>query len=107
MASGAKRVSNFERHARKPGNAGVVQWQNGSFPSCIRGFDSFRPLHPASRHSFTAAFGMGARTAWTVPAASKATQLIGQRKSPATGLATKGTLPHWRTRDGKCLQYGS
>jgi hypothetical protein len=25
--------------------AGVVQWQNGSFPSCIRGFDSLRPLH--------------------------------------------------------------
>src|SRR5437879_13103564 len=24
--------------------AGVVQWQNGSFPSCIRGFDSLRPL---------------------------------------------------------------
>lgn len=22
----------------------VVQWQNGSFPSCIRGFDSLRPL---------------------------------------------------------------
>jgi hypothetical protein len=27
------------------GNAGVVQWQNGSFPSCIRGFDSLHPLH--------------------------------------------------------------
>jgi hypothetical protein len=26
------------------GLAGVVQWQNGSFPSCIRGFDSLRPL---------------------------------------------------------------
>ncbi len=25
--------------------AGVVQWQNGSFPSCIRGFDSLHPLH--------------------------------------------------------------
>src|SRR5688572_29221563 len=25
--------------------AGVVQWQNGSFPSFIRGFDSLRPLH--------------------------------------------------------------
>src|SRR4030088_334403 len=25
-------------------DAGVVQWQNGSFPSCIRGFDSLRPL---------------------------------------------------------------
>jgi phenylpropionate dioxygenase-like ring-hydroxylating dioxygenase large terminal subunit len=25
--------------------AGVVQWQNGSFPSCIRGFDSHHPLH--------------------------------------------------------------
>ena len=24
--------------------AGVVQWQNGSFPSCIRGFDSLHPL---------------------------------------------------------------
>src|SRR5664279_3080863 len=28
--------------------AGVVQWQNGSFPSCIRGFDSLRPLQFAS-----------------------------------------------------------
>ncbi len=30
--------------------AGVVQWQNGSFPSCIRGFDSLHPLQtlPAS-----------------------------------------------------------
>src|ERR1043166_6840087 len=26
-------------------HAGVVQWQNGSFPSCIRGFDSLHPLH--------------------------------------------------------------
>jgi hypothetical protein len=26
-------------------DAGVVQWQNGSFPSCIRGFDSLHPLH--------------------------------------------------------------
>ena len=25
--------------------AGVVQWQNGSFPSFGRGFDSHRPLH--------------------------------------------------------------
>ena len=25
-------------------NAGVVQWQNGSFPSCTRGFDSPHPL---------------------------------------------------------------
>ena len=25
--------------------AGVVQWQNTSFPSWIRGFDSLRPLH--------------------------------------------------------------
>jgi hypothetical protein len=24
--------------------AGVVQWQNGSFPSCTRGFDSPHPL---------------------------------------------------------------
>src|SRR6476469_6603894 len=29
--------------------AGVVQWQNGSFPSCIRGFDSLRPLQPSRR----------------------------------------------------------
>src|SRR6266850_5298671 len=31
--------------------AGVVQWQNGSLPSCTRGFDSLRPLHlsPAQR----------------------------------------------------------
>src|SRR5258708_19536363 len=28
--------------------AGVVQWQNGSFPSCIRGFDSLRPLQPCA-----------------------------------------------------------
>jgi hypothetical protein len=26
--------------------AGVVQWQNGSFPSCTRGFDSPHPLIP-------------------------------------------------------------
>ena len=25
--------------------AGVVQWQNGSFPSFRRGFDSLHPLH--------------------------------------------------------------
>src|SRR5690606_14158267 len=31
--------------------AGVVQWQNGSFPSCIRGFDSLRPLQTHSRFS--------------------------------------------------------
>ena len=24
--------------------AGVIQWQNGSFPSCTRGFDSLHPL---------------------------------------------------------------
>src|SRR5881275_3183729 len=32
--------------------AGVVQWQNGSFPSCIRGFDSLHPLQsvPTSVH---------------------------------------------------------
>jgi hypothetical protein len=29
--------------------AGVVQWQNGSFPSCIRGFDSLHPLHSFPR----------------------------------------------------------
>src|SRR5438105_15686487 len=29
--------------------AGVVQWQNGSFPSCIRGFDSLRPLQYTAR----------------------------------------------------------
>ena len=28
--------------------AGVVQWQNGSFPSCIRGFDSLHPLQITS-----------------------------------------------------------
>ena len=26
-------------------DAGVVQWQNGSFPSFIQGFDSPHPLH--------------------------------------------------------------
>ena len=26
--------------------AGVIQWQNRSFPSFLRGFDSLRPLHP-------------------------------------------------------------
>src|SRR5688572_2788673 len=30
---------------QSPPEAGVVQWQNGSFPSCIRGFDSLHPLH--------------------------------------------------------------
>src|SRR5678816_4458823 len=25
--------------------AGVVQWENGSYPSSIRGFDSLHPLH--------------------------------------------------------------
>ena len=28
----------------KISHAGVVQWQNGSFPSCTRGFDSLHPL---------------------------------------------------------------
>src|SRR5215475_1976838 len=32
--------------------AGVVQWQNGSFPSCIRGFDSLRPLHIFRQSAF-------------------------------------------------------
>ena len=33
--------------------AGVVQWQNGSFPSFIRGFDSLRPLrYLVPRHEF-------------------------------------------------------
>ncbi len=27
------------------GHAGVVQWQNSSFPSWERGFDSHHPLH--------------------------------------------------------------
>ena len=33
------------RASRMPLTAGVVQWQNGSFPSFIRGFDSLHPLH--------------------------------------------------------------
>jgi hypothetical protein len=39
--------------------AGVVQWQNGSFPSCIRGFDSLRPLQDLADFSlfgFTVGF---------------------------------------------------
>ena len=28
-----------------PAFAGVIQWQNRSFPSFLRGFDSHRPLH--------------------------------------------------------------
>ena len=31
------------------GIAGVVQWQNGSFPSCIRGFDPLHPLQVVNR----------------------------------------------------------
>ena len=30
-------------------DAGVVQWQNGSFPSFIQGFDSPHPLHTPQR----------------------------------------------------------
>lgn len=40
-------------------NAGVIQWQNGSFPSCIWRFDSAHPLKkkkegslPAGRQEF-------------------------------------------------------
>jgi hypothetical protein len=33
-----------ENRRIRSGRAGVVQWQNGSFPSCIRGFDSLHPL---------------------------------------------------------------
>src|ERR1043166_1664206 len=29
-------------------HAGVVQWQNGTFPRFIRGFDSLHPLHELS-----------------------------------------------------------
>ena len=29
-------------------SAGVIQWQNRSFPCFLRGFDSLRPLHPPS-----------------------------------------------------------
>ncbi len=32
--------------------AGVVQWQNGSFPSFIRGFDSLHPLHQFTDQAF-------------------------------------------------------
>jgi Legionella pneumophila major outer membrane protein precursor len=34
--------------------AGVVQWQNGSFPSCIRGFDSLRPLQSSNPEKWKA-----------------------------------------------------
>ncbi len=37
----AKSISEYNQSQR----AGVVQWQNGSFPSFGRGFDSHRPLH--------------------------------------------------------------
>src|SRR5437588_11128344 len=36
--------ANSRENERNHDFAGVVQWQNGSFPSCIRGFDSLRPL---------------------------------------------------------------
>src|SRR4051812_21576203 len=38
----SREVANCRKISR---SAGVVQWQNGSFPSCIRGFDSLHPLH--------------------------------------------------------------
>src|SRR3954468_2225030 len=34
--------------------AGVVQWQNGSFPSCIRGFDSLHPLQHRPGRNYSA-----------------------------------------------------
>jgi hypothetical protein len=40
------RIQSSERFAAwRLISAGVVQWQNGSFPSCIRGFDSLHPLN--------------------------------------------------------------
>jgi hypothetical protein len=37
-------LSRALEYCKRLQSAGVVQWQNGSFPSCIRGFDSLRPL---------------------------------------------------------------
>ena len=41
-------LANGAVSAKSERDAGVVQWQNGSFPSCIRGFDSLRPLQSFS-----------------------------------------------------------
>src|SRR5437867_10671490 len=43
--------SQITNHYSLPPNAGVVQWQNGSFPSCTRGFDSPHPLPPSLERS--------------------------------------------------------
>ncbi len=34
----------FESLSLRQTSAGVIQWQNRSFPSFLRGFDSHRPL---------------------------------------------------------------
>src|SRR5579872_6150543 len=64
------------RHSRYGGYsllgfAGVVQWQNGSFPSCIRGFDSLRPLQIASSSR-----------------SLKKSRRIGEQAAPAGGFST-------------------
>src|SRR6266516_315933 len=57
---------------RKPqqfqGIAGVVQWQNGSFPSCIRGFDSLRPLQSSRT------FGRPVAAAYLSPSIARTVQ---------------------------------
>ncbi len=62
------RSSSRSGSAKLQGAAGVVQWQNGSFPSFIRGFDSLHPLQaprprPAAvrASSFQGASGRAAR----------------------------------------------
>jgi hypothetical protein len=76
-----------------PRAAGVVQWQNGSFPSFIRGFDSLRPLqgtlqqHPpiapsartAARTSRTAASWRHRAIRWSGPH-------VAARGTSATGV---------------------
>src|SRR2546430_4989632 len=51
----------------KGATAGVVQWQNGSFPSCIRGFDSLRPLQNSLRLDRSTAAYLSSSIARTVP----------------------------------------
>ena len=52
-APGPDASTRMPYRVNSPRNAGVVQWQNGSFPSFIQGFDSPHPLQHSRRRRFT------------------------------------------------------
>ena len=68
--------------------AGVVQWQNGSFPSCIRGFDSLRPL----QGPFVGRLRLSAAASHTLPYVGHSTGWEPRQ------LEDRALSVHWRVR---------